>query len=62
MEFAYNPEYIQSHATHYWFRVLSPYLEEVRISLGFCSQPALFIEEGIETRPFHLSVGRIVGA
>lgn len=58
-EFVYNPEYIQKNATHYWFRVLSPELEDFRTGFGFCNQPAEIVNGKIVTHPFHLTIGRI---
>jgi hypothetical protein len=62
IEFCGNPEYMQFNARHYWFRIISPALEDIRISLGFCSQPVEVREDGsIHTHPFHLTIGRIAG-
>ncbi len=62
VEFCGNPEYIQFNDRHYWFRIISPRLEEIRMSLGFCSQPAEINPDGsINTYPFHLTIGRIEG-
>ena len=54
-----NPSYVQNNSKHYWFRVISPQLEEIRLSLGFCNQPAEVIDGRIITHPFHLTFGRI---
>jgi hypothetical protein len=62
VEFCCNPEYIQFNDRHYWFRIISPELEDIRMSLGFCSQPIEVFEDGIiHTHPFHLTIGRIEG-
>lgn len=58
-EFVYNPEYIQKNSTHYWFRVLSPELEDFRTDFGLCNQPAEIRNGKIVTHPFHLTIGRI---
>jgi hypothetical protein len=63
VEFCGNPEYMQSNNSHYWFRIISPHLEEIRTGLGFCSQPIEVFKDGtIHTHPFHLTIGRIAGA
>lgn len=59
VEFVGNPEYMQCNATHYWFRIISPELEDIRTSFGFCNQPAEILNERIVTHPFHLTIGRI---
>ncbi|MHA1676400.1 MAG: hypothetical protein ACTSU6_04405 [Candidatus Njordarchaeales archaeon] len=60
VEFCGNPEYIQNNASHYWFRIISPQLEDIRMALGFCSQPIEKFDDGtIHTHPFHLTIGRI---
>jgi hypothetical protein len=60
VEFCGNPEYMQFNDTHYWFRIISPRLEEIRMELGFCSQPVETISNGVVyTHPFHLTIGRI---
>jgi len=62
VEFSYNPEYIQNNATHYWFRIVSPWLEDIRTSLDFSTQPVEVIGgELIDVHPFHLTIGRIAG-
>lgn len=59
IEFVYNPEYLNNNATHYWFRILSTELEDIRLELGFCSQPAKIVRGKLVTDPFHLTIGRI---
>jgi len=62
VEFCGNPEYMQYNSRHYWFRIISPRLEEIRINLGFCSQPIEILDNGrVHTHPFHLTIGRIAG-
>ena len=62
VEFSCNPEYIQNNEKHYWFRILSPELEDIRIFLGFSSQPVEVLNNGsLYTHPFHLTIGRIFG-
>jgi hypothetical protein len=58
-EFVYNPEYLQSNATHYWVRILSPGLEKFRTDMSFCSQPAKIVNGKLVTDPFHLTMGRL---
>lgn len=54
-----NPEYIQNNDHHYWFRIISPRLEEMRLALGFCNQPVEVKDGRIITHPFHYTFGRI---
>lgn len=61
VEFAYNPEYIQNNALHYWFRIVSPELEIIRESLGFSNQPFEIVDGRVITHPFHLTIGRVAG-
>lgn len=62
VEFFGNPEYIQNNRTHYWFRIISPRLEEIRLESGFTSQPFEILNDGrIHAHPFHWTFGRIVG-
>lgn len=59
VEFCGNPEYIQFNARHVWFRIISPRLEDVRMDLGFSSQPVEILDNGrLYTHPFHLTIGR----
>lgn len=60
VEFFGNPEYIQNNSSHYWFRIISPRLEEIRLELGFSCQPVEFLENGdFVVHPFHWTFGRI---
>lgn len=59
VEFFGNPEYIQNNLSHYWFRIISPRLEEIRISLGFSYQPVELKNNKLIAHPFHFTIGRI---
>ena len=62
VEFFGNPEYIQNNGSHYWFRIISPRLEEIRLALGFTSQPIEILNDGrIFSHPFHWTFGRVSG-
>ncbi len=61
IEFCSNPEYIQFNERHYWFRIISPQLEDIRTELDFSNQPVEIVEGKIITHPFHLTIGRIDG-
>lgn len=56
-----NPEYIQNNDHHYWFRIISPRLEDIRLSLGFSNQPVEFVNGKFITHPFHFTFGVVKG-
>jgi hypothetical protein len=58
VEFTYDPRYINTNGRHWWFRVKSPRLEEIRKELGLTPQPT-FIDYHGNTRvnPFHFTIG-----
>lgn len=59
IDFFGNPEYIQNNSLHYWFRVISPELEEIRLDLGFTCQPVEMKDGKLISHPFHWTFGRI---
>lgn len=38
----YNPEFASTNGKHWWFRIKSPELEELRLELGLSRQPTYF--------------------
>lgn len=63
-EFAYDPQYINTNGKHWWFRVISPELEAVRLELGLTPQPTYIHRMTQEERvnPFHFTIGSNVEA
>lgn len=57
--FEYDPAYLNSNGKHWWFRIFSPELEEIRLELGLTPQPKFYNHhtKRYETNPFHLTVG-----
>lgn len=60
--FEYDPEYLNTNGKHWWIRVASPQLEEIRLELGLTPQPTFWHRGAKETRvnPFHLTIGHML--
>lgn len=60
--FEYDPQYINTNKKHWWIRITSPELEEVRLELGLTPQPMFLHRQTGEQRvnPFHLTLGHSV--
>lgn len=59
IEFFGNPEYMNHNKTHYWFRVISPDLEAIRLDMGFTYQPVENRDGELISHPLHFTIGRI---
>jgi len=62
--FEYDPQYINTNGKHWWFRVTSPELEDVRLELGLTPQPTYihYVTKEVTVNPFHLTIGSNVEA
>jgi hypothetical protein len=60
IEFTYNPEYIDTNGVHWWIRVKSERLEEIRVQLGLGSCPRS-VRCGTRA-PLHITIGRDIEA
>lgn len=62
ISFEYDPAYINTNGKHWWIRVISSELEEIRLELGLTAQPMYFHRQSKEQRvnPFHLTLGHSV--
>lgn len=57
--FEYNPEYINSNGRHWWVRIKSPELEDLRLELGLKPEPKSYspAQKIWLPAPFHLTLG-----
>lgn len=56
--FEYDPAYLNTNGKHWWFRIFSPQLEQIRKELGLTSQPRSFNSNGKSyLNPFHITIG-----
>jgi len=57
--FEYDPRYINTNGKHWWFRIISPRLKEIRIELGLTPQPMFYShkEKKKKVNPFHYTIG-----
>lgn len=64
IEFTYDPRYLNTNGSHWWIRVQSERLMEIREELGLTPQPGFVDKYGNfkVVNPFHITIGRDVEA
>ncbi len=57
--FEYDPEFLNSNGRHWWVRIISPELEDIRSELGLSRIPQIFDDRKNKfvNSPFHITIG-----
>jgi hypothetical protein len=60
--FEFNPEYLNTNGKHWWIRVKSLELEEIREELGLTPQPTYYDRRlgAWRVNPFHITIGHML--
>ena len=60
--FEYNPEYLNTNGKHWWVRIKSSQLEDIRLEMGLTPQPTYYHRGSGErmVNPFHLTIGHML--
>lgn len=63
-KFKYDPRYINTNGKHWWFRAISPELEQIRLELGLTPEPTYidYRTKELKVNHFHFTIGSNVEA